>query len=64
MAWNKKKLENTDIYIYIYINIRLHIGPSSSRLSNAQAPVVPNVAHSCWNNNDNIRISDIIQIFK
>lgn len=26
----------------------VHIGPSSVSLSNAQAPVVPSVAHSCW----------------
>lgn len=32
------------------INKSLHIGPSSSRLSNAQAPVVPSVAQSCEKN--------------
>lgn len=43
-------LKNCPMYI---INIYfLHIGPSSSRLSNAQAPVVPNVAHNYWNNNN------------
>lgn len=31
----------------MFVALYLHIGPSSSSLSNAQAPVVPNVAHSC-----------------
>lgn len=30
----------------MFVPLYLHIGPSSSSLSNAQAPVVPNVAHS------------------
>ena len=41
-----------DFKHYCWRVLHLHIGPSSWRLSNEQAPVVPSVAHTWKNHKD------------